>query len=168
MAQVLGILKTPDATAHAVQQLRGAGFRDLDVYSPCPSHDIEHALDRGPSIVRLYTLIGCLTGVTLAYYMQIWMAYDWPIVIGGKPFASIPAYTIIGFELNILFGGVLTVVGLLIHGLWQVSRRDHGAYQPSFSGDEFGCIVNCHTDQLSRVQELLQGAGCTEVRVVTA
>ncbi len=168
MAQVLGILKTPDATAHAVHELKDAGFGALDVYAPCPSHEIEHALDRGPSIVRLYTLIGCLTGVTLAYYMQIWMAYDWPIVIGGKPFASIPAYTIIGFELNILFGGILTVVGLLIHGMWMVARRDHGAYQPSFSGDEFGCVVDCHADQVSRVQELLTSVGCTEVRVVSA
>ena len=168
MATVLGILKTPGATAEAVHQLKDAGFKDLEVYSPCPSHEIEHALDRGPSVVRLYTLIGCLTGVTLAYYMQIWMAYDWPIVIGGKPFASIPAYTIVGFELNILFGGILTVVGLLIHGMWKSARNGHPAYQPSFSGDDFGCVVECHSDQVDRVTELLNGAGCTEVRVVSA
>ena len=168
MATVLGILKTPHATTQAVHALRDAGFDDLEVYSPCPSHEIEHALDRGPSIVRLYTLIGCLTGVTLAYYMQIWMAYDWPIVIGGKPFASIPAYTIVGFELNILFGGVLTGAGLLIHGIWKVSRQKHSAYQPSFSGDDFGCVVDCHEDQVARVRELLENAGSTEVRVVSA
>ena len=168
MAQVLGILSDPHGTASAIEALRGAGFQNLDAYSPCPSHEIEHALDRGPSIVRLYTLIGCLTGVTLAFLMQIWMAYDWPLVIGGKPFASIPAYTIIGFELNILLGGGLTVIGLLIHGLFFTTRRDHAAYQPSFSGDQFGCVVDCHEDQVPRVQELLQGAGCTEVRVVSA
>jgi ActD protein len=168
MAQVLGILKTPAETAHAVHELRRAGFEELEVYSPCPSHEIEEALDRGPSIVRLYTLIGCLTGVTFAYFMQIWMAYDWPVVIGGKPYASIAAYTIIGFELNILFGGILTVIGLLIHGMWKGSRRDHSAYQPSFSGDEFGCLVDCSPDRIGRVQELLRGAGSAEVRVVTS
>ena len=168
MAQVLGILRTPSATAGAVRELRGAGFEKLEVYSPCPSHEIEHALDRGPSRVRIYTLVGCLTGVTLAYLMQIWMAYDWPLVIGGKPFASIPAYTIIGFEMNILFGGVLTVAGLLIHGFFLTSRQDHSAYQPSFSGDDFGCVVDCHDDQVGRVREILGEAGCAEVRVVSA
>jgi hypothetical protein len=168
MAQVLGILKTPSDTAHAVHALRRAGFEPLEVYSPCPSHEIEHALERGPSIVRLYTLIGCLSGVTLAYLMQIWMAYDWPVVIGGKPFASVVAYTIIGFEMNILFGGILTVVGLLIHGLWLTSRRDHSAYQPSFSGDEFACLVECGAEQVARAQEVLRGAGCAEVRLVTS
>jgi len=166
MAQVLGILKTPSETAHAVHALKGTGFPDLEVYSPCPSHEIEEALDRGPSIVRLYTLLGCLTGVTLAYYMQIWMAYDWPVVIGGKPFASVVAYTIIGFEMNILFGGIATVAGLLIHGIWLTSKRDHGAYQPSFSGDEFGLVVDCPPDQVARAQEVLRDAGCTEVRAL--
>ena len=103
--------------------------------------------------------------MTLAYTAQIWMAYNWPLVIGGKPFASIPAYTIIGFELNILFGGILTVVGMLIHG-FLLDRGAHEAYRPSFSGDEFGFVVGCHADQIPRVQELLGEAGSTEVRVV--
>ncbi len=165
MASVLGVLRTPQATAGAIKTLKQAGFQDLEVYTPSPSHEIEDALARPPSRVRLYTLIGCLTGVTLGYLMQIWMAYDWPLEIGGKPFASIPAYTIIGFELNILFGGILTVVGFLIHGLYK-SRKGHEAYRASFSGDEFGCVVGCHADQIPRVQGLLGAAGCTEVRVV--
>ncbi len=165
MAQVLGVLKSPRSALEAIQALKGAGFTDLEIYSPSPSHEIEHALARPPSRVRIYTLIGCLTGVTLGYLMQIWMAYDWPIVIGGKPFASIPAYTIIGFELNILFGGILTFIGLLIHG-FLLDRDKHEAYRPSFSGDEFGCVVSCHADQIPRVQELLGGAGSAEVRVV--
>ncbi len=165
MASVLGVLKSPQATIGAVRSLKQAGFDDLEVYSPSPSEEIEEAIGRPPSRVRLYTLIGCLTGVTLAYLMQIWMAYNWPVVIGGKPFASIPAYTIIGFELNFLLGGILTFVGLMIHGMY-MSRKGHEAYRPSFSGDEFGCVVGCHSDQIPRVQEMLGSAGCTEVRVV--
>ena len=165
MAQVLGILKSPRSTLAVIHSLKEAGFADLEVYSPSPNHEIEHELARPPSRVRLYTLLGCLVGVTLGYLMQIWMAYDWPLVIGGKPFASIPAYTIIGFELNILFGGILTVVGLMVHA-FVLDRGTHEAYRPSFSGDEFGCVVMCHADQIPRVQEVLGGAGSTEVRVV--
>ena len=48
--------------------------------------------------------------------MTLWMSNDWPIMIGGKPFSSIPPYTIIAFELTILFGGLMTVLGLFTMG----------------------------------------------------
>lgn len=165
MAQVLGVLKTPHDLVSAIKDLKVAGFKELEIYSPVPSHEIEEALDRGPSMIRLLTLIGCLTGVSFAYFMQIWVAYDWPLVIGGKPFASIVAYTIIGFELNILLGGLFTVLGLMFFGMF-MTRKGHDAYQPGFSGDLFGCVVACHGDQVSRAQDLLRRAGSTEVRVV--
>jgi len=165
MAQVLGLLSNPDDTVAAIHELKRAGFEELEVYSPVPSHAIEDALDRGPSPLRLWTLIGCLTGVSFAYFMQIWVAYDWPLVIGGKPFASIVPYTIIGFELNILLGGLSTVAGLLFFGMF-LTRKGHDAYQPGFSGDLFGCIVSCHGDQVGRAQEVLRRVGSTEVRVV--
>jgi hypothetical protein len=38
MAQVLGILKNPEDTIAAIHSLKGAGFSELEVYSPVPSH----------------------------------------------------------------------------------------------------------------------------------
>jgi hypothetical protein len=165
MAQVLGVLASPVATAQAVRSVKGAGFDQVDAFSPVPSPEIEEAADRGPSRVRLWTLVGGLTGVFLGYLMTIWMSYNWELVIGGKPFASIPPYTIIAFELTILFGGILTVLGLIVHGIILPNANADG-YRPSFSGDEFGCLVTCHSDQIPRVQELLNAAGSSEVRVV--
>jgi len=165
MATVLGVLSSPGATSGAIGLLKSSGFADIEAYSPVPSHEIEAAIGRGPSRVRAYTLIGGLTGVTLGYLMTIWMSYNWAMVIGGKPFASIPPYTIIAFELTILFGVLLTVGGFLLHGM-VFPKGDSGAYRPSFSSDEFGCLVTCHSDQIPRVQELLRRVGCTEVRVL--
>ncbi|MBW2279567.1 MAG: DUF3341 domain-containing protein [Deltaproteobacteria bacterium] len=165
MASVLGVLKSPAETVGVIHSLRGAGFDDLEVFSPIPSHEIEHAFNPAPSGVRLWTLIGGLTGVTLGYLMTIWMSYDWELVIAGKPFASIPAYTVIAFELTILFGGALTVGALLVYGLLLPKQKSRG-YRPSFSVGDFGCVVECQADQIPRVQELLESAGCSEVRVV--
>ena len=148
MAEVLGILTHPHPTCEAVRTLKDAGFKELEVYSPVPSHEIEEVMDRGPSRVRLWTLIGGLTGVTLGYTFPIWTSYDWPLVIGGKPFASIPAYTVIGFELTILLGGVFTVLGLVLHGMYAAARRGPILYRPNFSDDEFGCLVRCHPEQI--------------------
>ena len=165
MAEILGILSRPDHTVDAIEKLQGAGYRDLEIYSPVPSHEIEHALDRGPSRVRAWTLIGGLTGVTAGYLLTIWTALDWPLVIGAKSFESVPAYTIIAFELTILFGGVLTVLGLIVHGMI-VGAKSDPVYRPAFSVDQFGFVVRCHSDQITRVQDLLEEAGCQEVRVV--
>ncbi len=165
MASVLGVLTNPAHTAGAIESLRGAGFDDLEVFSPIASHAIEQTFDTSPSPIRGWTLIGGLSGVSLGYLMTIWMSYDWELVIGGKPFASIPAYTIIAFELTILIGGILTVLGMLVHGLLLPKQKSR-SYRPSFSVADFGCVVECHSDQIPRVQELLEVAGCTEVRVV--
>lgn len=165
MAQVLGVLKSPRDLVSAIHSLKGAGFHELEVYSPVPDPAIEQAVGKPKSFISRFTLIGSLTGVTFAYFMQIWCAYNWPLVIGGKPFASIPAYTIIGFELNILLGGLFTVLSLMFFGMWR-SRKGHEAYQPGFSGDQFGCVVSCHGDQVARAQDVLKRGGCTEVRVV--
>jgi hypothetical protein len=165
MAQVLGVTKSPKDMVSTIHSLKGAGFGELQVYSPVPDHAIEEAIGKPTSGISLYTLIGSLFGVTFAYFFQIWCAYNWPLVIGGKPFASIPAYTIIGFELNILFGGLMTVGAMMFFGLWR-TRKGHEVYQPGFSGDQFGCVVSCHGDQVARAQDVLKRAGCTEVRVV--
>ena len=165
MAQVLGILKSPEDTVAAIHSLKGAGFSELEVYSPVPYHGIEEALDRGPSIIRIFTLIGCLIGASFAYFLQIWVAYDWPLVVGGKPFASIVPDTIIAFELNILLGGLFTVLSLMAFGMWG-TRKGHDAYQPGFSGDLFGCVVSCHGNQIAQAQDVLRRSGSTEVRVV--
>jgi len=54
-----------DAAADAIRALRARGIRDLVVYSAAPNHEIEEALDHRVSPVRLFTLIGGLTGLFL-------------------------------------------------------------------------------------------------------
>jgi hypothetical protein len=117
--------------------------------------------------VRLFTLIGGLTGVTLGYGMQIWMANDWPIVIGGKPFTSIVPYTVIGFELTILIGGLLTLVGLLAVGRLPRFRLDT-AYSKRFSGEEIGLAVSCADRDVAEVEALLRDSEAKEVTLVEA
>ena len=168
MAELLGVLSTPHETVAAIERLQKAGFKKLDVYSPVQSHEIEHALDRGPSRVRAWTLIGGLTGVTGGYAAQILAAYDWPMVIGGKPFASIPPYVIIGFELTILFGGLLTLIGLLIVGRLYPRFKLDPAYSPRFSAEEFGVVVTCKDRDVSEVDSLLRSNSAKEVSLVEA
>ena len=127
--------------------------------------EVEDAVDPKPSKVRRYTLIGGLAGVVTGYAITIWMANNWQIVIGGKPYSSIPPYTIIAFELTILFGGLLTAVGLFIQGKL-LRFRKHDAYSARLSAEDFGVVVKCQARDVSELEALLRAHGATEVTLV--
>ena len=146
-------------------RLKGRGYTDLETYAPAPFAEVDDAVDAKPSLVRLFTLVGGLTGVVTGYALTIWMANDWQIMLGGKPFTSIPPYTIIAFELTILFGGVLTVLGLF--GIGRIyPRKLDSAYDPRFSAEEFGLVVNCLDRDVVEIEEMMRVHGAVEVTLV--
>src|SRR5262249_56011919 len=83
---VLGVFAHVDTTVRALEQLRARGYHDLTVYTPLPVHEIEEVLerDRPVSRVRLFTLIGGLTGIVSAFLLTIWSSMVWGLVTGGK------------------------------------------------------------------------------------
>jgi hypothetical protein len=132
------------------------------VYSPAPNHELEEALSHRVSPVRLFTLIGGLTGCAAGFGMTIWMSYDWPVVVGGKPIASIPPYVVIAFELTILMGALVTVAAVAFFSV--VMGKRGVAYDPRFSDDQVGIFVPADSDQIASVETLLRNAGAVEVR----
>jgi hypothetical protein len=167
MPTLLGVFEKPGDVAGAVLQLKGRGFARLEVFSPAPFDEIEKAVDPKPSRVRIFTLIGGLLGVTTGYAMTIWMSLNWPIVIGGKPYASIPPYTVIAFELTILFGGIFTLLGLLAVARLPKLRLDAG-YSARFSAEDFGLVVDCPERDVAEVDGLLRSHHAKEVSLVEA
>ncbi len=165
MARLVGIFELPAQAAAAVKQLRGRGYTDVETYAPAPFTEVDDAVHPKPSRVRLMTLIGGLVGVVTGYAMTIWMANNWQIMIGGKPFTSIPPYTIIAFELTILFGGVLTVVGLFIFGKLPKFKIDP-AYSSRFSAEDFGVVVCCREQDVAEFDAHLRENDATEVNLV--
>jgi hypothetical protein len=167
MSQLLGIFEYPDDVAQVARKLRDRGFTDLETYSPAPFSEVDDALDEKPSGVRLFTLIGGLTGVITGYALTLWMANDWQIMVGGKPFSSIPPYTIIAFELTILFGGLMTALGLFVKGRLPNFKRD-AVYSERFSAEEFGVAVRCPDRDVGEVDGLMRAQGAVEVNLVEA
>jgi hypothetical protein len=164
-ARVPGLLASflhVDAAVDAIRAIRALGIRDLTVYTAAPNHEIEEALGQRVSPVRLFTLIGGLSGCTAGFAMTIWMSYDWPVLIGGKPIASIPPYVVIAFELTILLGALSTVAAVALFSVLMGKRGV--AYDPRFSDDQIGIFVPAPSDQTGRVEQLLRSAGAVEVR----
>jgi len=168
MPTLVSVFDRPQDVAAVVIKLKGRGFTDLETYSPAPFEEIEEAVDSKPSPVRLFTLVGGLAGVVTGFFIQIWMSLDWPVKIAGKPFASIPPYVIIGFELTILFSGLLTLIGLLVVGRLYPRFRLDPAYSARFSAEEFGIVVTCRDRDGSEVDALLRSNSAKEVSLVDA
>ena len=167
MPTLVSIYELPSDVANVVRKLKARGFDDLTTYSPAPFPEIEEAEDPSPSAVRVYTLIGGLLGVMTGFGIQIWMSMDWPIKIAGKNFAAIPPMWIIGFELTILFGGVATILGLLLHaGLYPRKLDEH--YSPRFSAEDFGVVVECEERDVAEVESLMRGHNAKEVSLAAS
>ena len=159
---VLAAFRHVDAASHAVRQVKELGYQDFTVYSPVPNFEIMNALGHRASPVRVWTLIGGLTGCLSGYAMTMWMSYDYPLVVGGKALGSVPPYIIIMFELTILLGALSTLAGLVFH-TFKAHRA--AAYDPRFTNDLIGIFVPCPPERRAAVQQVLQQAGATEVRV---
>jgi hypothetical protein len=168
MATLVGIFEHPDDVGSAVRKLKGRGFAKVETYSPASFDVVEDAVIERPSWVRLFTLIGGLAGVFTGFFIQIWMSWDWPVKIAGKPFASIPAYVIIGFELTILFGGILTLIGLLSVGRLVPKFKLDPGYNARFSGEEFGLVVEVPERDVPEIDRLLRAQSAKEVSLVEA
>ena len=163
MRGVLGVFRELDSAVDAVAELRRSKAGSITVYTPTPRHELEHALAHGPSVVRRFTLIGGLLGVTFGFWIAIWVSEYWPIVVGGKPIPSWVPYTIIGFEVMVLVGALSTVFGMFAVARVPRLMMTVG-YDPRFSDGDYGIWVECPPDREAKVTQVLQANGAVEVR----
>ena len=164
-ANVLGVFAHVDTTVAAIRQLRARGFGDMTVYSPVPVEEIEDEVEsvRPLSKVRLFSLVGALSGFGTAVFLTIWTSLKWSLITGGKHPVSIPPFVIIMFELTILFTGLATLLSILVLGrLPRLSPSP--TYDRRFTLDRFGVAVACAPGQADAVQAVLREAGAEEVR----
>lgn len=158
---VLASFDHVDGACDAIRELKGGGHKDLTVYTAAPNHEIEAAIGDPVSKVRWFTLVGAVLGCFSGFGTAIWMSRDWPLLVGGKPIAAIPAFVVIGFELTILFGSLFAVAGIVILSL--VKSLKGRPYHPRFSDDRIGVFVPCGSDQALDVEGLFGRHGAVEV-----
>ncbi len=154
-----------DSAVEAIVTLRKAGFerKTIRAFAPVPEHDLEHAMGYHQSPVRVFALVGALTGTATGFALAIFTSMDWPLVTGGKPIVSIPAFVVIAFEMTILFGALSTVIGLFIN-MKLPYLRPLVVYDPEFSAGRFGVYVSATPDRLEEARSILTSAEPAELR----
>ena len=166
---VWAVFENLDETTETIEEVRGRGTRPT-VLSPSPRHEIEHALGKQftlvPWIALAFGILGCVVG----YGFPAWTASDWVLPVSGKSILAIPPFTIIGFELTILFTAIFTLLSLIILGIIASYRFPipKGARQYTrFQRDRFGVVVRCSDAELGEFELIMKNHGAEEVHVET-
>lgn len=112
---LLAEFDTPADLMHAAEKVRDAGFRQWDVFTPFPVHGMDRAMGLRNSKVGWFSFLGGVSGYTIGMLMIWYMnAFDYPIVVGGKPmfspFSAFPP----SYELTILLGAFGALGGMLL------------------------------------------------------
>ncbi|MGB1657677.1 MAG: DUF3341 domain-containing protein [Longimicrobiales bacterium] len=152
-----------DSTVDAIENLKKAGFDDIKAYAPYPEHHIEHALGYGQSPIRVWTLVGALTGTSTAFAFTSWTSVEWPLVVGGKPIISIPAFIPIVFEMSVLFGALATVIGLFVLSKLP-NVKPAVVYDPEFTAGRYGVYVEADASRLEEARKIMNAEEPIELR----
>ena len=126
-----------DTLLAACRRVRDAGYTKTDAFAPFAVHGIDKALGIKPTVLPWIALAGGLTGTTIALCMQIWMnGINYPYIISGKPFISLPAFIPVAFELTILLASFGTFFGMwALNGLPRFSN-------PMFTNPRFDRVTD--------------------------
>ena len=121
----------------AAHSARKAGYTKMDGYSPFPIEELDEALGFKKSWLPAFVLLGGLTGLAVGYGLQYWISViDYPIMVGGKPYHSWPAFIPVTYELMILFASFAAVIAMFaLNGLPM-------PYHPVFNVDRFSMASN--------------------------
>ncbi len=129
---LLAEFDTTDAIIDSAEKVRDAGYKKWDVHTPFPVHGLDEAMGIKPTILPWLVLGGGITGAAAGLLLQWWTnAVDYPHIISGKPFFSLPANIPIIFEVTVLVSAITTVLGLF--GLNQLPKW----YHPLFTSHRF-------------------------------
>src|SRR4029078_4760572 len=96
-------------------EVREAGFTKWDAHTPYPVHGLDGAMGIKKTILPWLVLGAGVTGCVLAYLMQWWMnGVNYKLIIGGKPFNSIPSDIPVIFEVTVLLASLTAFFAMVL------------------------------------------------------
>jgi mono/diheme cytochrome c family protein len=163
------IFDSPDDVSLAAGKVREAGYTKFDVHTPYPLHGMNKAMNLAPSKLGYIALIFGLSG-TLGTLLSLWWvsAIDYPIVIGGKPLFSFPAYIPVTFEVTVLLAAIATVLAMLFV-FFKFPNNSHPLngteYMRKVSSDRYGICIQSEDRLFSEaaVRKFFESVNASEI-----
>jgi hypothetical protein len=141
---LLAEFATARALRDAVRAARGAGYRDLEAYTPFHVEGLAGELGPAHNRIAAYTLAGGAAGGVAVYLLEWYSAViDYPLNVGGRPYHSWPAFFIVALEAAILCAALTAFLAMLaLNGLPRLRHPVFGAANFSLAdGDRFYLCV---------------------------
>jgi hypothetical protein len=162
---LVGIFDDEDVLVHAVETIRDKGVKIKEVYSPFPVHGLDDALGYTRSRLPIAAFLFGMTGTTLGLFTQVWMlGFDWPMIIGGKNFASVPPFIPVTFEFTVLlaaFGMVGTFLVVSDMKPYKWPRQ----YDIRSTDDKHVMAIDLGANKIGKdeIRRILTDSGASEV-----
>jgi hypothetical protein len=129
----LGEFGTADALLAAARRAKSDGFRQIDAFSPYPIDGMADVLAlKHDHRIGWITIAGGLFGIFGMLAIQLFVNWDYPIEVGGRPLFAWPAFAVVDFELMILCAVLFAVIGMFV--IIGLPRLHH----PIFATPRFG------------------------------
>jgi hypothetical protein len=150
----------------AIRDARSKHLDIWDVFCPFPVHGLDNAMGLAESRLHITGFIYGLLGALTAFLGMTWVfTRDWPIIFGGKPYFSAPAFIPITFELTVLFASVGMVVTF-----YTICGMGPGVVNPTLDDritDDKFCIAfdttGADDEKVNQLKSFLETSGASEV-----
>ena len=119
---------------------RMGGTKGLEALSPYPIHELDEILNIKRSWIPWAAFVFGLIGMAGGFLLTWWTSViDWPLIIGGKPFFSLPAFIPVIFECTILFSALASVAALF----WacDLPKVNPPVLDPNLSSHKFALLI---------------------------
>lgn len=154
----------------AVKTANADHLEIMDVYSPFPVHGLDPLLGLSESRLHIAGFVFGALGTLTAFLFMTWVfTRDWPIIFGGKPYFSAPAFIPITFELTVLFSSIGMVVAF-----YTVCGMGPGVTNPTLddriTDDKFCLAFNTNgysNEEISKLKNFFSKTGASEVNTKT-
>ena len=164
---------SPAAILAAAEKVRAAGYRRWDAFTPFPIHGMDKVVGYRNSLVGWFALLFG-GGAFVATMGLIWFsnAFDYPLIVGGKPMFSPPMSFVPSYIMMVLGAAVGAFVGMLaLNGL---PRLHHPLLEKArfalASRDRFFLVIGANDPKFSETEtrRLLESLGGTHIELVEA
>ena len=164
---------TPGDLLRAGEKLRAEGYQKWEAFTPFPIHGLDKIMGYRNSLVG-WVALGGGAFMFLNIVFLIWFsnAFDYPLIVGGKPMFSLPMSFVPSYILMILGGAVGAFVGMV--ALNQLPRLHNPLFAKArfalVSRDKFFLVIGANDPKFSKTETrwLLESLGGTHIELVEA
>jgi hypothetical protein len=166
-ALVSGYYEHPQDLVDAVKEIRKKELPIEDIFLPFPIHGLDELAGLKKSGIPTVGFIAGIIGAVLAFGFMTWVfTVDYPLVIGGKPYFSVPSFIPITFEVTVLFAAFAMVFGFLIKSRLGPGAK-HRIYDEKITDNHFVVLLKGSSDTgIDNAKDVLSATGAMDVKII--